>query len=247
MADSKQGRWTCWHSGHLMSLLLCLQPVECLMSFHFLKPTDSIYLNNATNHRLLCRHFTLCIAAQLHCMYCLYIGLNKLECGPMPSLTVLTAAASSLDSLTPKTHPQNQIPSSVIQLKLYRFEGLPAPLHAPREQLISAVCSPPCLVWTSVLAQSQMDPIVLHFPISFALQNGGAQVSTLVRKLAMVNIRAFPPSDFQAAHMNTQCNVISEHTASCGKASRKSVQMGASLREESVAGKNSPTQLWPPI
>ena len=74
--------------------------------------------------------------------------LNSFPRGAVP-----TAAMSSSDRLTRKTHPleSNTESLDVIQPKLYRLERLPAPPHVPREQTVSAVNggTPKCMVWTS--------------------------------------------------------------------------------------------------
>jgi len=63
----------------------------------------------------------------------------------------------------------------IIQPKLYRFEGLRAPPHAPRGQPISQVGggTPPCSVGTS--SPSHIDVVVLDFSISLALWNDIAE------------------------------------------------------------------------
>ena len=75
----------------------------------------------------------------------MYLVLN-LECGhnnaqlhSRPRGPVLTMAMSSLDRLTWKTPRFEHRVISCYTAKLYLFEGLPAPPHAPREQPISAM------------------------------------------------------------------------------------------------------------
>ena len=93
------------------------------------------------------------------------------------SLRPSISAMSSLDSLTPKTHPLelNSESLAAIQPKLYRFKVYVAQPTPPRGQPISEMGGGTPSMFGMDILMAQIDAIVLGFPIFPALGNDGAQ------------------------------------------------------------------------